>query len=72
MFIIKYIWAKLTGGKLVWLKDYNERITLTIAYINPWGELFAERWWPWNIHTVKLGADGEVLNGGYVKKWKFY
>jgi hypothetical protein len=66
--MIKASWAKLTGGKLVWLRDHDGTVTLAIARRDPWGYMSAKRWWPWNIRTVRLLPGGNV-SGGYVKEW---
>jgi len=66
--MIAALWAKLTGGKLVWLRDYDGQVTLSIARRDPWGEMRAERWWPWRIRSVRLLEGGRV-DGGYVKEW---
>ena len=47
-----YIWTKIFGGELVWLKDHDNEISLSIAKLDPWGDLTAERCWPFNIRTV--------------------
>jgi hypothetical protein len=67
--IVKRIWSKLTGGRLVWLRDFDGRVTLAIARIDPWGDLVAERWWPWRIQTVRLLTDGKVDGALYVEDW---
>lgn len=67
--MIKRIWAFLTGGRLVWLKDVDGEVTLAIAYTDAWGELIAERHFPWSILKVRLLPDGTV-DGCYVKAWK--
>lgn len=70
--MIKCIWAWLTGGELVWLRDYDGTVTLTIARVDPWGYKTAERYWPYKIRTVTLEADGTVSNNSYVELWKPY
>jgi hypothetical protein len=67
--MIKRIWCWITGGELVWLRDFDGDVTLSIAYTNAWGEKFAKRWWPTNIRIVRLLDDGKVI-GGYVEDWK--
>ena len=66
--MIKALWAKLTGGKLVWLRDHDGEVTLAIARIDPWGDMRAKRHWPWNIRTVRLLPGGKV-DGSYVQDW---
>lgn len=68
--MIKWFWAKITGGKLVWLKDYDGEITKSIAYESPFGGLIAQRLWPFKIRCVELLPDGTV-KGGYVKNWRY-
>lgn len=63
------LWAFMTGGRLVWLKDADGEIKLTIAYTDPWGELRAERYWPNRVRSVRLLPDGRV-DGAYVVAWK--
>jgi hypothetical protein len=67
--MVKWLWAKLTGGKLVWLRDMDGEVTLSIARRDPWGDLSAKRYWPSHIRTVRLLPDGKV-DGRYVKEWK--
>ncbi len=58
--MVKWLWAKLTGGKLVWLRDVDGEVTLSIARRDPWGDLSAKRYWPFHIRTVRLLPDGKV------------
>lgn len=64
------LWALLTGRPLVWLRDLDGTVTLSIARTDPWGDMVAERWWPYKIRTVRLLPDGTV-DGYYVHLWKF-
>lgn len=66
--MIKALWAKVTGGKLVWLRDHDGTITLAIARRDPWGDMRAERWWPFPIRSVRLMEGGKVA-GAYVQDW---
>ena len=63
------LWSFLTRGELVWLRDNDGELTLSIARTNPWGERVAKRYWPFRIRDVILRDDGTV-DGGYVKFWK--
>jgi len=63
------IWAFLTNGRLIYLRDFDGETALSIAYVNQWGELCAKRFWPFSIRTVRLLPDG-IVDGGYVKNWK--
>lgn len=65
------IWAILTGGDLVWLRDHDGEVTLTIARRTPFGDLIAKRFWPTNIRNVMLLPGGEVAGGAYVEEWKY-
>lgn len=67
--MIKRIWCWITGGELVWLRDFDGEVTLSIAYTNPWGEKCAKRWWPTSIRTVRR-LDGGKVDGGFVEGWK--
>jgi hypothetical protein len=58
----------LTGGKAVWLKDYDGEITKSVAYIDPWGELYAFRY---GDRRCMFNADGTVSGVSYVTKWKY-
>ena len=62
-------WARLTGQKIVYLKDHDSVVTKTVAKETPFG-LVAKRLWPFNIHNVLLLPDGTVENGGYVIEWR--
>jgi len=70
--MIKRIWAFLTGGTPVWLKDFDGTVTLTIARTDAWGDIWAERHWPFEIHKIQLLPDGtcKQKNGTYVDFWK--
>lgn len=72
MNLIKRIWSFLTGGTLIWLRDYDGEETLAIARVSPFGYMTAERWWPISQHLCKLNKDGTIENGSYVKKWVYY
>ena len=66
---LKRLWAWVTFGELVWLRDMDNTLTLAIARVDPWGNKYAERWWPFNIRKVTLLPDGTV-DGSYVEYWK--
>jgi len=74
--LLKWLWAKLTGGKLVWLRDHDGETTLAIARRDPWGDLFAERHWPFSIKLVRLADDGTVTEHSgrtcYVRQWRLF
>lgn len=65
-----FIWTKIFGGELIWLKDHDNEVSLSIAKRDPWGVLTAERCWPFNIRTVILLPDGTVSGSCYVNFWK--
>lgn len=68
--LLMYIWAELSGGELIWLKDHDNEVTLSIARQDPWGIMTAKRYWPLNMRTVVLLPDGTIDNGSYVRFWK--
>lgn len=39
--MIMQIWARTTGGELVWLKDHSGEVNISIARIDPWGDKVA-------------------------------
>lgn len=61
--MFKRLWCFLSGGRLVWLCDRDNEVTLAIARRDPFGRLTAERWWPFRVRTVVLLEDG-VVDGG--------
>lgn len=71
------LWAAITGQRAVYLRDSDGETTLTVASIRsdwPWSNnktWTAKRHWPFDIRIVRLGPDGEVINGSYVKQWKW-
>lgn len=72
MYLIKWVVAKLFGGKLIYLKDCDGDVTLSIAYRDPWGDMVAKRMWPTSIRVCTLYPDGTVDRGqSYVKFWKY-
>lgn len=70
--MIKHLFAFITRRPLVWLRDHDGTVTLTVAKRTPWGDLVAERCWPFSIRSVTLGEGGKVLGTSYVQDWKFY
>lgn len=67
------LWARLTGGTVVWLRDFDGEIILSVARRDPFGNLRADRWWPFSLYKVILHDDGSVTKPGgrssYVKEW---
>lgn len=68
--MIMRIWAWLTGGELVYLRDFDGEVSESIAYTNAWGEKSAYRYWATKIHHVCLLPDGTVQQPNYVKEWR--
>lgn len=64
------LWAFLTGRPLVWLRDHDGEVTLSIATTDPWGDTVAQRHWPYKIRLVRLLPGGKVSPDCYVKEWK--
>lgn len=69
--MIMRVWAKLTGGRLVWLKDHDGEVTLSIARVTVFGDIVAKRYWPFKIRQCVLMPDGSVRGGAYVHFWKY-
>lgn len=78
MNILKRVYAKLAGKKLMWLVDFDSEMTLvpvidTLFTSNNETLYLVERWWPSNIHKVLLKPDGSVVSADgsccYVDKW---
>ncbi len=61
----------ITKDRLVYLQDMDGEVALSIARVNGFGELTAQRYPYSNIRVAVLGEDGVVLNSSYVKKWKY-
>lgn len=71
--VLKLLDAKLSGGKLVWLRDHDDVHTLTVAHVNANGKLSAPRYWPYYRQCV-LNEDGTVSpveqgNTLYARHW---
>ena len=66
--MLKTIWAFLTGGKVVWLQDYNGELTRTIAYKAGFGKMQARRMM---FIKVTLNEDGTVSGKSYVHYWSY-
>lgn len=68
------IWLRInawfTNGEPVWLQDHDGEVVASIARRDPWGEVYAYRWWDIKTRRVTLNPDGTCSNGGYVKRWK--
>lgn len=72
--LIKRLWCWLTGGELVWLKNWKGEVTLRIAHVNPWEELVVKPS-PFDYLSdgvVVLKDDGDVAGAKYFKQWKPY
>ena len=67
--MLKTIWAFLTGGKVVWLKDHDGELTRTIAYKVGFGKMQARRMI--FIEKVILNEDGTVSGKPYVDYWSY-
>lgn len=65
--MFKKIWAFLTGGKVVWLEDFDGELTRTIAYQIGEGKMQAMRMD--FVRKAILEACGSVSYPSYVKKW---
>lgn len=63
------LWAMITRQKVVYLKDFDGKVTKTVAKKTPYGYV-AKRMWPFNIRNVLLLPDGSVENGRYVTEWR--
>ena len=68
-YMILFLWATLTRGRPVYLKDRENQLYLTIARNDAWGDLRAEIYWPWNIRSVRLLKDGKCDADSYRKQW---
>ncbi len=67
--MLKTIWAFLTGGKVVWLKDYDGELTRTIAYKAGFGKMHAKR--VMFKGKVTLNEDGTVSGKSFVRYWSY-
>ena len=67
--MLKTIWAFLTGGKVVWLKDHDGTLTRTIAYKVGFGKMQARRMM--FTGKVTLNEDGTVSGKPYVDYWSY-
>lgn len=61
--------AKLTGGRVVWLRDFDGQCERVIAYKTAFGQMQAKRL---GLHECSLMKGGVVLDGGwFVEKWEY-
>lgn len=67
--MLKTVWAFLTGGKVVWLQDYDGALTRTIAYKAGFGKMQARRMM--FTESVTLNEDGTVSGKSYVHYWSY-
>lgn len=65
--MFKKIWAFLTGGKVVWLQDFDGQLTRSIAYPAGFGKMQASRMM--FTSKVTLNPDGTTSAKSYVKSW---
>lgn len=70
MNLIKRLYAFVTRRRLVWLKDIDGEVSMSVAFTDPWGETRAERYWPSGLLTVIL-LPGGTVEGCYVTQWKY-
>jgi hypothetical protein len=63
------IWAKLTGGMPVILRDMDGDTYKSIARRDPWGDISAPTYWFTNVGRNVLLDDGTVRQPNYVKEW---
>lgn len=66
--MILRLWAWLTGGRVVWLLDFDGETTRTIARPCGFGLMKASRMIGTN---VSLHKDGSVQGASYVKRWEY-
>ena len=67
--MLKRLWARLTGGRVVWLLDHDVEQTRSIARPQGFGRLAATRM-QFNPKAVLL-EDGTVASPSYVKRWEY-
>ena len=67
--MLKTIWAFLTGGKVVWLQDYDGELTRTIAYKAGFCKMQATRMM--FTEKVTLNEDGTVSGNHCVDYWSY-
>ena len=61
------IWAFITNQEVVYLRDFDNTVTKTVAKHTPFG-LVAKRYWPHNTRNVLCTSEG-VAGGHYVHDW---
>lgn len=65
-------WAKLTGGRAVWLLDFDDDFAVSVARVSPFGHMYAYRHWPMRCGLrVTLKKGGTCSGESYVVGWKF-
>lgn len=68
--IILRVLEFITKRKAVYLLDMDGEISMSLSYRSPFGNLTAERFWPYKVHMVVLNEDGSV-SGSCVIRWKY-
>ena len=68
MIWLKRLWARLTGGQVVWLRDHDHEVCTRIARNTPFG-LMAWRH-GLGVQQVFLLPDGKTRGCCYVVAWK--
>lgn len=66
--MIRRFWAWLTGGRVVWLLDFNGVQTRSIGYPGPHGAMTARRMLG---VEVTLLPGGRVIGRDYVTHWTY-
>jgi hypothetical protein len=67
MIALKRLWARWTGGVLVYLLDHDGEVTTRVATPTPFGLSCCRH--GLGIGPVLLLADGRVQGAGYVTRW---
>lgn len=61
--------ASISKGYVVALRDFEDNIKLSVAYLDEHGEMTSYFYWSTNIKLCILVEGGKLDDGGYVKEW---
>ena len=62
--------AFISGKKLIYLKDHDGEIRITMMKTDPWGDVVANVYPLVKVGWVKLLPNGEVQQPHYCSQWK--
>jgi hypothetical protein len=73
--LLMRLWAWLSGGRAVWLSDYENKLRFSIERVRPDGLREAPVYWVTGVGSCILLEGGKVdpsCKSSYVKRWGYW